>query len=120
MTNKPATAKIIKLSDFSLTFLVFKIYLTTLQNSLTFHGPYFFSNLPNFSSCSYKSEQASNQHTVCAVIRILKTHHWCSLETVKFQPEGPPFKWEMRLCRVSHLNGGPEGWDLLSPMNTND
>ena len=40
----------------------------------------------------------------------------CSLETLKHQP----FKWETRLCRVSHLNHGPEGWDLLSPLNTSD
>ena len=28
--------------------------------------------------------------------------------------------WETRLCRVSHFNGGPGGWDLLSTMNIND
>ena len=36
-TNKPAKAKIMKFPDFSLTFLVSKISLTILQNSLTFH-----------------------------------------------------------------------------------
>ena len=54
---------------------------------------------------------------ICLIKRI---NHWCSLATVKSQPERSPFKWETRLCRVSHLNGGTEGWDLLSPMNTID
>ena len=43
--------------------------------------------------------------------------NWCILETVKSQPESPPFNWEMRL---SHLKSVPQGWDLLFPMNTND
>ena len=38
----------------------------------------------------------------------------CSFETGKSQPEGLVFKWETRLCQVSHVNGGPEGWDLMS------
>ena len=39
LTNKPARAKveIIKFPDFSQAFWVFKISLTVLQNSLTFH-----------------------------------------------------------------------------------
>ena len=33
----------------------------------------------------------------------------------KSQPEGPPFLGEMRLCRVSHWNSGPVGWDFFCP-----
>ena len=32
---------------------------------------------------------------VCEINRI---HHWCSVETEKSQPEGPPFQWETRLA----------------------
>ena len=32
----------------------------------------------------------------CEINRI---HYWCSVETEKSQPEGPPFKWEMRLVK---------------------
>ena len=45
-----------------------------------------------------------------------RTHHWCSVGTGKSQPEGPPFQWETRLRRVSHWNGGPEGWDFPVPL----
>ena len=54
---------------------------------------------------------------VCEKKRI---HHWCSVGTGKSQPEGPPFQWETRLRRVSHWNGGPEGWDFPVPLYTND
>ena len=37
----------------------------------------------------------------------------------KSQPKGPPFEWETRLASFP-LNGGPEGWDFLEPLNTND
>ena len=49
-----------------------------------------------------------------------RIHHWCSVGTGKSQPEGPPFQWETRLRRVSHWNGGPEGWDFPVPLYTND
>ena len=32
---------------------------------------------------------------VCEINRI---HPWCSVETEKSQPEGPPFQWETRLA----------------------
>ena len=51
---------------------------------------------------------------------IKRIHHWCSVGTGKSQPEGPSFQWETRLCRVSHWNGGPEGWDFPVPLYTND
>ena len=54
---------------------------------------------------------------VCEKKRI---HHWCSVGTGKSQPEGPPFQWETRLRRVSHWNGGPEGWDFPVPLYTDD
>ena len=40
--------------------------------------------------------------------------------TEKSHPEGPPLQWETRLCRVSHWNGGPEGWDFQVPLHTKD
>ena len=52
--------------------------------------------------------------------KIKRIHHWCSVGTGKSQPEGPPFQWETRLRRVSHWNGGPEGWDFPVPLYTND
>ena len=61
------------------------------------------------------NQQRENRFHIVAHV-----HHRCSLKTVKSQPEGSPFKWETRLCRVSHFNDGPEGWDLLSTMNIKD
>ena len=52
--------------------------------------------------------------------RIKRIHHWCSVGTGKSQPEGQQFQWETRLRRVSHWNGGPEGWDFPVPLYTND
>ena len=52
--------------------------------------------------------------------RIKRIHHWCPVGTGKSQPEGPPFQWETRLRRVSHWNGGPEGWDFPVPLYTSD
>ena len=49
-----------------------------------------------------------------------RIHHQSSLETEKSQPEGEVFERETRLCRVSHLNSEPEGWDSLSSMKNND
>ena len=49
-----------------------------------------------------------------------RIHHWCSVGTGKFKPEGPPFLWETRLCRVSHWNGGPEGWGFPVPLCNSD
>ena len=40
-----------------------------------------------------------------------KTDQWCSLKLGKSQPEGRP---------SYPLNAGPEGWDLLSSVNTSD
>ena len=40
----------------------------------------------------------------CRVCKKNRIHHWCSLETVKSQPKGSPFKWETRLCRVFPVN----------------
>ena len=52
--------------------------------------------------------------------KINRIHHWCSVEVRKSQPLGPPVPVGNEARQVSHWNGGPEGWDFLSSLNTND
>ena len=53
------------------------------------------------------------------MIGIKRIHHWCRVETGKSQPEDPSFQCETKLRRVSHWNGGPEGWDFSVSLYTN-
>ena len=46
---------------------------------------------------------------ICETNRI---HHGCPVEIGKSQPEGPPVPVGNEARRVSHWNGGPEGWDF--------
>ena len=57
---------------------------------------------------------------ICLTVNTKRIHHWCSAGTGKSQLESPPFQWKTRLRRVSHWNGGPEGWDFPVPLYTND
>ena len=41
-----------------------------------------------------------------------RIHHGCPVEIGKSQPEGPPVPVGNEARRVSHWNGGPEGWDF--------
>ena len=50
------------------------------------------------------------------VSRINRIHHGCPVEIGKSQPEGPPVPVGNEARRVSHWNGGPEGWDF--PFST--
>ena len=59
-------------------------------------------------------------HVFLIKYKIKRIHHRCSVGTGKSQPEGQPFQWETRLCRVYHWNGGPEGWNFPVPLYTND
>ena len=45
-----------------------------------------------------------------------RIHHGCPVEIGKSQPEGPPVPVGNEARRVSHWNGGPEGWDF--PFST--
>ena len=47
---------------------------------------------------------------------INRIHHGCPVEIGKSQPEGPPVPVGNEARRVSHWNGGPEGWDF--PFST--
>ena len=49
-------------------------------------------------------------------IKINRIHHGCPVEIGKSQPEGPPVPVGNEARRVSHWNGGPEGWDF--PFST--
>ena len=49
---------------------------------------------------------------------INRIHHGWSVEIGKSQPEGPPVPVGNEARRVSHRNGGPEGWDF--PFSTDD
>ena len=48
--------------------------------------------------------------------KINRIHHGWSVEIGKSQPEGPPVPVGNEARRVSHRNGGPEGWDF--PFST--
>ena len=56
--------------------------------------------------------------TACILPHSHHRKNWRSLETGKYQPEGPLYKWETRLCQASHLSVGSQGLDLLYSMNT--
>ena len=68
----------------------------------------------NFHECvaRVKIKMFSN-HEMCEINRI---HHGWSVEIGKSQPEGPPVPVGNEARRVSHRNGGPEGWDF--PFST--
>ena len=52
----------------------------------------------------------------CGTQYINRIHHGCPVEIGKSQPEGPPVPMGNEARRVSHWNGGPEGWDF--PFST--
>ena len=49
-------------------------------------------------------------------LKINRIHHGCPVEIGKSQPEGPPVPVGNEARRVSHWNGGPDGWDF--PFST--
>ena len=57
--------------------------------------------------------RVSTRYWLCKINRI---HHGCPVEIGKSQPEGPPIPVGNEARRVSHWNGGPEGWDF--PVST--
>ena len=60
--------------------------------------------------------RACNKGNICFLLKINRIHHGCPVEIGKSQPEGPPVPAGNEARRVSHWNGGPEGWDF--PFST--
>ena len=64
----------------------------------------------------YNTIQVAMETMFFFIKQINRIHHGCPVEIGKSQPEGPPVPVENEARRVSHWNGGPEGWDF--PFST--
>ena len=50
------------------------------------------------------------------VTDINRIHHWCSVGTGKFHPEGPPFQWETKLAKFATERGLGFFWNHWTVM----
>ena len=67
-------------------------------------------------SCGFRGEDFFHMFPFISICQINRIHHGWSVEIGKSQPEGPPVPVGNDARRVSHRNGGPEGWDF--PFST--
>ena len=79
-------------------------YSEMSEDSFSFNKGYMslVERKPVFCICENKDadQLRSNceaDQRLCFCYTIKRIHHWCSVETGKSQPEGPPFQWETRL-----------------------